>query len=288
MKAYSKTSWLFGCPGARRLTAFTLIELLVVIAIIGILAAMLLPALGKARARGQAVSCMNNSRQLMLAWRIYTDDNRDFFVPNEPGEQGWVTGWMDFNLSNTDNTNQLYLMEERFAKLAPYTKSPRIYKCPADRSVVSRLGERVRSISMSQAVGTKLNGAAVSGPWLPGDLDWNQSTWRTYAKFADVTAPGPANLWVMMDEHPDSVNDAQMGVECGLTGAAARIVDFPASSHNGSCGIAFADAHSEIHRWRGSRIKAPVTYTGTMQLNVPAGDSVLDVEWLQQRTSARR
>ena len=138
---------------------------------------------------------------------------------------------------------------------------------------------------MSQAVGTKLDGSAVTGPWLPGPLDWSQNTWRTYAKFSDITAPKPDHLWVVMDEHPDSINDAQLGWECGLTGSDARIVDCPASYHAGACGIAFADGHSEIHHWRGSKIKPPITYTGTLPANVPAGDSVQDVVWLQERTS---
>ncbi len=271
---------------SHRNPAFTLIELLVVIAIIAVLAGMLLPTLGNAKTRAHAIACMNNTRQLMLAWRVYADDNRENFVPNEPGETGWVAGWMDFRPANDDNTNLQFLVEERFAKLGPYTRSAGIYKCPADRSSVVGLGARVRSVSMSQAVGTKLDGSPVTGPWLPGNIDWSQTTWRTYAKFSAITQPTPANLWVMMDEHPDSINDAQLGFECGLTGASARIVDFPASSHAGACGIAFADGHSEIHRWKGSKIRAPVTYTGTMTLNVPAGDSIADVEWLQQRTSA--
>jgi len=141
---------------------------------------------------------------------------------------------------------------------------------------------------MSQAVGTKTNGTPVTGPWLPGPLDWNQSTWRTYRRFSDITAPAPDHLWVIMDEHPDSINDAQLGWECGLTGASSRIVDCPASFHAGACGIAFADGHSEIHKWRGTRIRPAPTYTGTLPANVPADDSVQDVAWLQERTSAPR
>jgi prepilin-type processing-associated H-X9-DG protein len=90
----------------------------------------------------------------------------------------------------------------------------------------------------------------------------------------------------MMDEHPDSINDAQLGWECGLTGSAARIVDCPASYHDGACGIVFADGHSEIHKWRGTKIRPPITYTATYIANSPAGDSVADVTWLQERTSA--
>jgi prepilin-type N-terminal cleavage/methylation domain-containing protein/prepilin-type processing-associated H-X9-DG protein len=267
---------------------FTLIELLVVIAIIALLAALLLPSLTRAKLKAQGVACMGNSRQLIFAWQMYADDNRGVLVPNQPAEQGWVAGWMDFKPTNTDNTNLLYLLQEQYAKLAPYTRAPGIYKCPADRSYVPSLGERVRSVSMSQAVGTKQDGSPVTGPWLPGAINWSQTTWRTYARLTDITLPTPDHLWVLMDEHPDSINDAQLGVECGHVGAVAHIVDFPASFHGGACGIAFADGHSEVHKWRHSKIQSPITYTGTMTLDVPAGDSVDDLAWLQERTSAPR
>src|ERR1041384_2066547 len=111
---------------------FTLIELLVVIAIIAILAAMLLPALSKAKIKAQGIYCMSNQKQLTLAWLMYADDNQDKVPPNASGSGsrgGWVDGWLDFNAGTKDNTNILFLLN---AKIGPYTKSIGIYRCPGD------------------------------------------------------------------------------------------------------------------------------------------------------------
>ncbi|HOW66887.1 MAG TPA: type II secretion system protein [Candidatus Paceibacterota bacterium] len=259
-------------PETRR-AAFTLIELLVVIAIIAILAGMLLPALAKAKTKAQGIFCMNNTKQITLAWLMYAEDNHD----NVPDAFLWVEGSLNFTAGNTDNTNTQRLLR---GQLGSTLQDPNVFKCPADRSTVKiggRTHPRVRSISMSQSFGY----SASVGTWLPA------SQYRTYKKTADMSDPPPTRLFVLVDEHPDSINDAAFAVQMSGQGASLRIIDFPASFHNGACGFGFADGHSEIKKWLDSRTKAKVQYTGTMSLNVSSPNNP-DVVWMQERASAKK
>ena len=270
--------------------AFTLIELLVVIAIIAILAAMLLPALAKAKLRAQSIQCMSNLKQLQLAFLMYPADYKEILLGCQDGlpntRVNWITGTLDFNGGNRSNWDINFDITK--SPIWPYTgKSAGIYKCPADHATVVNGGvtlPRVRSNSMSQVF--------AFGEWLDGGPNRGQTVWRTYDKTASVV--NPVKTFVFVDEHPDSINDAALATQC--TGnqftdppTSARLIDFPANYHNGACGFSFFDGHSEIHKWKGSKLRnAPITYTGTLPLNVPAGDSWMDAQWLADVTTVKR
>jgi prepilin-type N-terminal cleavage/methylation domain-containing protein/prepilin-type processing-associated H-X9-DG protein len=292
---------------------FTLIELLIVIAIIAILAAILMPVLEKAEIKAQGAFCMNNSRQVMLGWRLYAEENNDLLAPNDfysgdavpyapyfgpvKGQLNWVGGTMEYDSSvpDLDATNTQMLTS--WAALGTYNPNPATYHCPADHSQLPNVpSPRVRSYSMNSAVGTIWNtatttapkGTAVGSTWLTGN--WvggapNKSVWQTYAKLGSILNPGPSDLWVILDENPWSINDPVFCVGMGPTssGGYSQFVDTPGSYHNGACGIAFADGHSEIHRWLGGTVKSINSYTTAHSYN--AGDSLVDLNWLQRRTT---
>ena len=266
--------------------AFTLIELLVVIAIIVILASLLLPALARAKAQAQVTRDLNNKKQMQVAFQMYANDFGDKLVWNQDyydygaNSADWCYAKMTWDNAGQNTNVYTDFLDPRTSMFSSYiARQTLLFWCPSDTflSGVQRgLGwdHRCRSVCMNAAVG--------------GGKKWQAfvTGWKGYvdvAKMNDFRYPPPSQAWVFMDEHPDSIDDAQLYVNPSETNGTGTFTELPAAYHGGACGLSFADGHAEAHKWRDTtQVKWNITYTQYYQNVAVTAD--VDLAWLVART----
>jgi prepilin-type N-terminal cleavage/methylation domain-containing protein/prepilin-type processing-associated H-X9-DG protein len=243
---------------------FTLVELLVVMGTVGLLAAILLPAIAGTKPDGQAFQCLNNTKRLTAAWLMYADDNNNLLM----NADYWVGAGVRMDWTGgAGNYNTNALIDPGQALIANYVRSASLFKCPADNyqgGATTKL--RVRSYSLNGAFGATSLAAAQSPQYPSGRI----YPFRGAATLLQLRNPGPANTWAILDEHPDSINDGDFKFNAGYLPSSYQWRDMPASYHSGACGISFADGHSDIHKW---------LETGRKQGALPVQSTVLPVTY---------
>jgi prepilin-type processing-associated H-X9-DG protein/prepilin-type N-terminal cleavage/methylation domain-containing protein len=276
--------------GAARLRAgyaFTLVELLVVIAVMAILAGLLLPALGQAKSKGYALSCLNNQRQLVVAWQVHADDHEDRAAANFGKVQvveevanrtyrNWVNNVMDWT-DNPMNTNTALLFA---GGIGPYLSGvDGVFRCPSDFALSDwqqQLGwrSRVRSYSMNLMVGD-------AGTFSATGANTNNPSYKQFFTTAEI--PQPSDIFVFIEEHPDTLDDGYFLNKPYST----NWIDLPASYHNGGANVAFADGHVEQHKWVVSSTRYPArAQILPYPLTLDGGST--DYSWVIQHMSVKR
>jgi len=298
MKFQTMATWRRPFSGTV-LAGFTLVEMLVVIAVIAILAALLLPSLTRARERANAITCLNNTRQLVMAVFLYVDDhegalpyNMVLYGNSLRSSLNWANNVMTRDLSS-DNTNLDTLTQ---ASLGSYvSRNTAIFHCPADQSMstvqlAAGWDHRIRSYSMNGMLGNP-GSAYITG----GNI--NNPGYSQYLKLAQI--PHPGEIFVFLDEQGDSIKDGSFLnsadgnfdtlIDDEDNGSFAQLAwqDLPGSYHNRNSAISFADGHAEFHRWQNPETVQPVQ-PNQAYVPVDVTSSGADFQWVLSRMSIKQ
>ena len=307
-----------------RNSAFTRVDLLVIVVTLAILALTLFPALARMHTAPQGTQCLYNLRQITMGWWMYAEDSqgklaasRGLLPANEDYENAyprWVAGDMRGGIvapqpgavqyPGIDATNSALLVDPHYSQLADYVKNPTLYRCPSDQSTWSTTATpgrnekpRVRSYSMNAAIGPSENGTLIGsgdvrGHWLSSgnSVSPGGKPWRVPIRVSDLVAPAPSQLWLLLDEHPESINDGSFAVEMPVNPASTSWVDIPAPYHNNGCNFSFADGHVEYHQWARPGNFPAVNWQPDTLPGLGGNQSIYandpDILWLAHHTSA--